>query len=224
MRQENGVWTAPGPAPFSSEEGDGEPIFTPDGQRLYFLSLRPLEPSGSAGKENIWFVERTPAGWSDPLPVSHLVNDFDQHWLVSVSSDETLYFSSVRDGGMGGRDIYRSRFVDGSHQEPENLGEVINSAGDEHTPFIAPDESYLIFTSTGHGGTELDFQFFVSYRSPDGSWTSPAALGGQIADVEFSLCPAVTPDGRFMFFIGEGDIWWVSAHFIETMRPEDPTE
>jgi Tol biopolymer transport system component len=125
---------------------------------------------------------------------------------------------------MGGRDIYRSRFVDGSHQEPENLGEVINSAGDEHTPFIAPDESYLIFTSTGHGGTELDFQFFVSYRSPDGSWTSPAALGGQIADVEFSLCPAVTPDGRFMFFIGEGDIWWVSAHFIETMRPEDPTE
>jgi ankyrin repeat protein len=219
MRQENGVWTAPHPVPFGSQEGDGEPIFTPDGQRLYFLSLRPLEPGEPSGKENIWLVERTPQGWSEPRPVSSLVNAFDHHWLFSVSDDETLYFASIRDGGFGEKDIYRSRFVDEVHQEPENLGEVINSEGGEHTPFIAPDESYIIFTSTGPVAGGGEFRFLISYSSPDGTWSTPEALSEEILDVEFSLCPSITPDGRFMFFIGEGDIWWVSADFIESMRP-----
>jgi len=219
MRQEDGIWTAPAPVPFSSEEGDGEPIFTPDGQRLYFLSLRPLELGGPSGKENIWLVERTPEGWSAPRPVSSAVNAFDHHWLFSVSNDETLYFSSVRDGGFGERDIYRSRFVEGSHQEPENLGAAINSEGGEHTPFIAPDESYIIFTSMGPVAGGGEFRFLVSYSRPDGTWTTPEALSGEILDVEFSLCPSITPDGKFMFFIGERDIWWVRADFIESMRP-----
>ena len=222
MKLENGVWTAPRPAPFNSRWGDGEPIFSPDGKRLYFLSFRPLEPGGREDKENIWYVERSGESWSAARPVSPLVNAFGHHWLFSVASDGTLYFSSVRDGGMGGRDIYVSRMVDGIHGQPRNAGPVINSAGDEHMPYIAPDGSYLIFVSTGHPPAQNQFHFFISYREAEGGWTAPVSLGEKIHSLQMGLCPLVTPDGKYMFILGEGDIYWVKADFIEALRPKKP--
>jgi ankyrin repeat protein len=217
-RLEDGRWTRPRPAPFVSEYGEGEPIFSPGGERLYFLSMRPLEPGAEPGDENIWYVEPGRGGWSDPRPLGPAVNDFDLHWLFSISEAGTLYFSSVRQGGYGSRDIYRSRRVNGVHLPPENLGPVINTGGGEHTPFIAPDESYLIFTSTAHGLTEGMLHFVISYREADGGWSAPQALDDITAPVSDPLCPLVTADGKFMFFIGSGDIWWTHADFIEEMR------
>ncbi len=217
-RLEGGRWTAPAPAPFLSDYGDGEPIFSPDGLRLYFLSQRPLEPGAEPGKENIWFMEREGDGWSAPRPMDAVVNEFNHHWLFSVSEAGTLYFSSIREEGYGARDLFRSRRVNGVHQPPENLGPIVNSAGDEHTPFIAPDESYLIFSSSGHGQEDGQFHFLISYLQPDGAWSPPQVLDHVTAPVENPLCPIITADGKFMFFIGSGDIWWSRADFIEEMR------
>jgi ankyrin repeat protein len=218
-RLENGRWTRPRSAPFVSEHGDGEPIFAPDGERLYFLSMRPLQPGAEPGKENIWYVAREGDGWSEPKPLDRVVNEFDHHWLFSISEAGTLYFSSVREGGYGSRDIYRSRRVNGVHQPPENVGPVINTEGNEHTPFIAPDESYLILASTAHGPTQGMFHFVISYREADGGWSAPQPLDRITAPVQDPLCPLVTADGKYMFFIGSGDIWWTRADFIEEMRP-----
>jgi ankyrin repeat protein len=217
-RLEDGRWTKPRPAPFVSEYGEGEPIFSPDGERLYFLSMRPLEPGAEPGDENIWYVVRERDGWSEPRPLGSAVNDFDLHWLFSITEAGTLYFSSVREGGYGSRDIYRSHRVNGVHQPPENLGPVINTDGGEHTPFIAPDESYLIFASTAHGRAEGMFHFVISYRETDGGWSEPQALDHITAPVNDPLCPLITPDAKFMFFIGSGDIWWTGAEFIREMR------
>jgi len=218
-RLEGGRWTAPAPAPFLSEHGEGEPFFSPDGRRMYFLSMRPLAQGVEPGKENIWYVDRDGEGWSEAKPVDAAVNDFDHHWLFSVSEAGTLYFSSIREEGYGNRDLYRSRMVNGIHQPPENVGSVINSDGMEHTPFIAPDESYLIFASTGHGEHAGMFHFLISYRLPDGGWSPPEALDPITDPVNDPLCPIITHDGAFMFFIGSGDVWWTGADFIEEMRP-----
>jgi hypothetical protein len=180
--------------------------------------MRPLEPGAKPGDENIWYVARERDSWSKPHPLDPVVNDFDHHWLFSITEAGTLYFSSVRDGGHGGRDIYRSRRVDGVHQPPENLGSVINTNGHEHTPFIAPDESYLILATTAHGPTEGMFHFVISYRTADGGWSTPQALDAITAPVNDPLCPLITADGKFMFFIGSGDIWWTRADFIEEIR------
>ena len=220
MKQENGLWTAPRPASFNSPWGDGEPIFSPDGKRLYFLSFRPLEPGGKTDKENIWFVERAGDGWSEAKPVSPLINAFDHHWLFSVGSDGTIYFSSVREGGVGGRDIYLSRIVDGTYEQPRNAGPVINTPGDEHMPYIAPDGSYLIFVSTGPPIAKGQFHFFISYRDGEGGWTTPVSLGEKIHSIRMGLCPLITPDGKYMFLLGQGDIYWVKADFIEALRPK----
>jgi ankyrin repeat protein len=219
-RLEQGRWSAPAPAPFVSEHGDGEPIFSPDGTRLYFLSMRPLEPGAEAGKENIWYVERDADGWSDPRPVGPAVNTYNHHWQVSVSEAGTLYFSSSREDGYGGRDLFRSRRVDGIHQPPENLGPVINTEGTDLTPFIAPDESYLLFSSSHHGAEAGEFHFAISFQDSDGEWSTPRSLDHITAPVEQPLCPMITADGKFMFFIGSGDVWWTRADFIERMRDE----
>jgi len=220
MKQQNGIWTAPRPAPFQSEYGDGEPIFSPDGNKLYFLSLRPLEPGGSTDKENMWFMERAPDGWSEPEPVSPLINAFDLHWLFSVASNGTIYFASPSGNSFGANDIYSSRLVHGEYEEPENLGNVINTPGVDHTPFIAPDESYLIFISAGESSKPGDWRFYISYRNENGSWMKPIDLGEKINSIRYALCPAITPDGKYMFFIGGGDIYWVDAGFIEDLRPK----
>lgn len=220
MKQEKGVWTPPQPAAFCSEYGDGEPIFSPDGSKLFFLSFRPIQPDGPTDKENMWVTERSPGGWSEPNPVSPLINACHLHWLFSIAKNGTIYFASPREGGFGANDIYRSRLVNGEYQEPENLGDVINTSGIDHTPFIAPDESYLIFVSRGRSASSRDFQFYISYRNKDGSWKEPIDLGKEIDSLGSGLCPAVTPDGKYMFFIGRGDIYWIDAGFIDKLRPK----
>ena len=219
MKQEGGMWTAPEKAPFCSEYGDGEPFFSPDGQKLFFLSFRPIEPEGPTDKENMWFVERTSGGWTEPKPVSPLINAFDLHWLFSVARSGTIYFASPKEGGFGANDIYYSRKINGKYEGPVNMGDVINSPGIDHTPFIAPDESYLIYVSTKDSPSPNNMRFYISYRKEDGTWMKPIDLGDEINSKRPALCPAVTPDGKYMFFIGEGDIFWVDAGFIEKLHP-----
>jgi ankyrin repeat protein len=219
MRREDGVWTAPEPVLFNSDSGDGEPIFTPTGQRLYFNSFRPIEPGAGTDKENIWYLERVDDGWSEARPVSPAVNDLDLHWCISADESGTLYFSSVADGGLGGKDVYRSRLVDGVHQAPENLGSGINTESGEHTPFIAPDGSYLIFSADGRSSGGGRFHFFISYRAADESWLPPVSLTEELGSPYNPLCPVVTADGKYLFYIAGGDVWWADAGFIERLRP-----
>jgi len=220
MKQEKGIWTAPEPAPFCSQYGDGEPIFSPDGKKLFFLSFRPLNPGGPTNKENMWYVERTPNGWSEPKPVSQKINAFDLHWLFSIAQNGTIYFASPSGNSFGQNDIYRSRYINGQYEEPENLGPVINTPGVDHTPYIAPDESYLIYVSMGKSASP-NWRFFISYQKSDGSWTKPRDMGEKINSIRYALCPAVTPDGKYLFFIGAGDIYWMDAGIIVELKPEE---
>ena len=119
---------------------------------------------------------------------------------------------------LGAGDIYRSRRSGGVHLPPENLGPVINSDVIEHAPFIAPDESYLIFSSSGHGAQAGNFHFLITHGTPDGDGSQPMPLDRITAPPEQSPCPLVTAGGEFMSFIGSRDIWWTRANFIEAMR------
>ena len=221
MEQKTGVWTPPKPASFCSEYGDGEPFFSPDGKKLFFLSFRPTEPGGSSDKENIWYVERTPEGWSEAKPVSPKINAFDIHWLFSVADNGTIYFASPSGNSYGQNDIYSSRFVNGAYEDPKNLGNVINTPGIDHTPFIAPDENYLIYVSSRESSSPRDMRFYISYRNEDGLWKKPIDLGEKINSLPYALCPAITPDGKFMFFLCGMDIYWVDAKIIEDLKSKE---
>ena len=203
----DGRWIEPKIASFSDEDSDN-PFITSDGKKLFFTSTR--SGSVSEGKENIWFVERTASGWSDPKPVSDEVNAMQLHWSISVSNDGTLYFGGSGAESFGGTDIYFSRPVDGVYTKPENMGGVINSEGADHCPYIAPDGSYIIYSRFGPGGG-----FLISFKDRSGNWLEPVKIHEHLEGV----CPSVSPDGRYFFFNSDG-IYWMPARFTESLKPE----
>jgi ankyrin repeat protein len=219
--QENGHWMLPCIPSFYSDFGDTEPVFSRDGQRLYFLSQRPLKEGGEKDKENIWYVERIENGWSEAKPFSPVVNSKELHWQISFAENNTIYFGSGEAGGQGGTDIYLSKFKDGNYTKPVNLGKAVNTGFDEFSPYVSPDENYLLFTRQGPGGSR-ETDLFISFKKGDGSWTDAVSLGREINSEDGDYCPMVSPDGKFLFFVsirnGNQDIYWVSADIIEKLK------
>ena len=84
----------------------------------------------------------------------------------------------------------------------------------EEMPFIASDGSYLLFSR--------NYNLYISYRDEDGKWSEPLSLGRPINSPSIDICPMVTPDGKYLFFLsqrgGESHIWWVDAGFIKKLK------
>ena len=169
--EQNGKWSTPEVVPFSGQFSDADPFITLDGERLFFISTRLV--NGKAKEDtNIWMMSREGAaagtkptgGWSAPEHLD-VVNSDANEWFPTVSKNGNLYFGSERPGGKGRCDLYVSRLVDGKYQTPENLGEPINTAANEVEPFIAPDESYIIFAGTGLPESHGAYDLYVSFRA-----------------------------------------------------------
>jgi Tol biopolymer transport system component len=225
MELKDGKWTELRPAPFESPYLDWDYHFTPNGRILYFTSKRPAIIEGKSSlNPNIWMTEITPDGWTQPRLLPYPINTAESsEQTPSVTREGTLYFFSSRYGGYGKCDIYRAKEISGSLVQVENLGNVINTEHDEYDLFVAPDESYLIFSSDRPGGFG-SVDLYISFRKVDGTWTEPKNMGKNI-NSGGAVFPSVTDDGRFLFFQsgrgGNGDIYWVDARIIEEMK-QDP--
>jgi Tol biopolymer transport system component len=122
--------------------------------------------------------------------------------------------------------------VRGTYFDPENLTEI-NSPAPDHSPFVAPDGSYLIFSSFRGGQGRSDL--FISFRTTDGIWSKPMNMGREINSLYKEEYPYVTPDSKYLFFNsnrpsslnqnpienGPGNIYWVSTEIIEKLRPKE---
>jgi len=207
-------WSPAQNVPFALPGGTSEPMLAPDGETLFFLSSEPID--GARG-EHVWRVRRTSDGWTVPEPLGPGVNNHPLHWSVSTSIPGTLYF-----GHAGGdRDIYRSEFRDGAFQDAVSVGQGVNTRGHETTPFIAPDESYLLFSRSGAGSMA---DLYVSFPDSSGNWQEAVSLGDAVNTVaNHELCPVVSPDGEYLFFIRnvDGDLkpHWVRSSVFLDLRP-----
>ena len=194
----DGAWATPERVSFSSDYRDADQFISPDGSKLYFMSERPLPGTTDKHDYDLWVVERLDKGWGQPRHLGPTVNSEARDGFPSVTQDGTLYFFSQRDGGYGQADIYRSRLVDGVYTEPENLGATINTESWEGLPYIAPDESFLLFFSTKPGGYGKG-DLYVSYNR-SGVWTEPENLGPSVNTDRVDITPHISPDGEYLFF------------------------
>ncbi|UJF33358.1 TolB family protein [Paenibacillus hexagrammi] len=141
----------------------------------------------------------------EPSPLGAPVNSSYQEWLPSVATNGNLYFQSNRPGGAGQIDLYVSKWRDGKYTEPESLGTGINTSENDESPYIAPDESYLIFA---RGGSTL----YISLRQED-KWSTPQPLKlpGDTGTIKYS--PYVSPDNKYLFYTsnkeGTADIYQI---------------
>ncbi len=184
----------------------GRPIFAPDGNSMHLGSK---------------YMERTMDGWSE---VKSLGPMFDREdWGImrlSSSASGTYVFDDFKNNDV----IRISTIENGKREEPRLLGKEINSGKYTAHPFIAPDESYLIWDSErddGYGDSDL----YISFRQEDGSWGAAINLGDKINTGAWEASAFVTSDGKYLFFnrsVGQesADIFWVDAQIIETLRPK----
>lgn len=201
---EGATWSAPQVAPFSGKYYDVEPFISPDGSRFFFASKRPIEGDTPNKDFDLWVMEKTSNGWGSPKPLT-TVNAPGYDNYPSVATNGTLYFGSSRDGSRG-IDLYRARLVNGQYETPQNLGDVINSEKSDADPYIAPDESYLIFASSRPGGLG-EGDLYISFNR-NGNWTAPRSLGELVNSPDWDYTPLISRDGQTFFFSrGWGDIY-----------------
>lgn len=206
----DGKWTAPKLAPFARDITEYETFISPDGKKIFYNSDRPKPNSPNAIGE-IWYSEKTPAGWSDGKYLTETIN---KGWIMFVTAaiNNNLYFTAGYNRKFG---IYKSEFKNGEYQEPEFLPNEINYLRGAH-PFIAPDESYLIFDAQpeGMGKSKL----YISFKDENGNWTKAIQFGDTINKTYTENIPNVSPDGQYFFFQRNNDIYWVSTKIIEELR------
>jgi len=193
----NGRWGTPEVAPFSGQYNDADVFLAKDGS-VFFISNRPVDGT-PRNDTDIWVMRRNGAGYAAPEHIDAVASP-KYEWFPTVADDGTLYFGSGRtEGSHGGTDIWRSRLVDGKYQSPENLGPLINTAGNDTEAWIAPDQSYMIFSTDGRKDTRGADDIYVSHRNGD-SWTEPRNLGDAVnsAGSEYGAKPS--PDGKYLFF------------------------
>lgn len=220
----NGLWTKPSPAPFNSNYADWDYNFAPDGSTFYFTSKRPVRNGDKPSRYgHIWVTQFTNSGWTAPHILEYPINNPNSHSInPTLTKDGTIYFFSNRKGGFGKSDIYHSRLENEEYKVVKNLGSPVNSEFSDYDSFIAPDESYLIFSSDRPGGYGKYNDIYITFRKKDGTWTEPKNLGYDFRD---SGINCVTLDNKYLFFTcdrsGKNDIYWVDAKIIEEFKPKE---
>jgi dipeptidyl aminopeptidase/acylaminoacyl peptidase len=220
MRREGGVWSAPAVAPFSGEFGDCEPVFSADGRRIYFDSERPT-PSGIKG-DGPWFVEKQESRWSEPkcLGIVARFPELRFALMPAIARNGALYFVAYAAGPLNDFGIYRAELVNGEYVKPQLLPRSINLPPFLNwTPYVAPDESYLLFSSNRRSPDTDAGDLFLSRRQTDGGWSDPVSLGEPVNSDRQERFPAISPEGKYLFFTRptpghSQDVYWVRAESL----------
>jgi ankyrin repeat protein len=216
MKKVGGRWAPPELAPFSKEFHAGSPVFSVDGKKLYFSTVRPRFEGAGGSDGNIWVVEREGPSWSEPRPLDEPVNTTGRESVMGITREGTLYFRRELD-------FFRAKKKNGGFENPVKLDLKLETGARILALSVAPDESYLLMESRG-GGINGGADLYVSFRRNDGSWTEGVSLGPEINAGGHERFPLVTPDGRYLFFlrVNDGsDFFWVDAKVIENLRRKE---
>ena len=222
--KENGVWTPAQrmPSPLNSDGNEGGECVSQDGRVMFFTAC---ERKGGAGSCDLYLCTRSGDKWSVPRNLGNPVNTGGWETQPSFSIDgRTLYFASNRPGGKGGNDIWKTVLMDnGRWSKPVNLGDSINTPGDEKCPFIHYDDQTLYFASNGHVGMG-DMDIFYSRKINDTTWSKPVNIGYPINTKGEDASLIVSPSGTTAIFTSdrEGGYGSLDLYQFELYKEAQP--
>ena len=210
----NGTWSTPAIAPFSGQWSDQHPAIAPDGSFMIFTSTRPA-PGTTEHGSRIWRMERTGEGWGEPRVLPPAVNISSHIFAPSIAADGSIYFLNITlTGGPPAFQIYCARFVNGAYQEAQPLPFSTALTADVD-PAIAPDQSYLVFASSGRRSGDKHEHLFIVARN--------GAMWGDIQPLRYAGDddnggsndnePRISPDGQTLYFDSDRTL---ALHFPRT--------
>lgn len=187
------------------------PTFSPDGQTMYFRNQ---------------YKTLTDTGWSEFKSIGTGFEDIRIMGL-SQSTKGTLVIDEWATDGYGS--LRLSRLHNGKREAPTPLHKNINTGRWTAHPYIAPDESYLLWDSereSGYGKSDL----YISFKQDDGTWGHAINLGETVNTGVSEQGPQVTPDGKYLFFNRslpkeggrtQSDLFWVDAKLIADLKSKN---
>jgi hypothetical protein len=219
MKFENGSWSQPVNILVHEVYSYNDPFLTPDNEKLFFISDRSLTGTGPKKDYDIWYIERQGGKWSEPKNAGKNINSIKNEYYMSFTKTGKMYFSSNTQDKeeKNNYDIYSSNMKNGEFLPSTKLGPGVNTSFYEADVYVAPDESYLVFAANrpdGLGSGDL----YVSFRSQDGTWSPSKSLGNTINTKTDDFCPYVSPDGKYLFYASQGDVYWVSTDVLLKLR------
>jgi Tol biopolymer transport system component len=201
-------WTAPDTAEFSRTGWNNEPHITPDGKKFYFGTTR-VKPGEDQPSYGIWAMDRIGDSWSTP--------EFATDGMyVSATSDGSIYLTDISDRGEGG--IVKMNLKNGTFEEPVRLDGGVNNPVNGIHPFIAPDESFLLFDCYRKEGFGGEGDLYVSFRDSVGNWSDAINLGADVNGPGVDFCASVSPEGKYLFYTKNRDIYWVSTEILKKLH------
>lgn len=199
-KDENGKWKTPENlgTNVNTPLHDANIGLSPDGHKL-FIYRADFDKKNSG---DIFISTLDGKTWSAPIKMQDHINSKDWEPSATISADEkTIFFTSNREGGFGGTDIYSAKLkADGHWEEPVNMGATINTPYDEDAPYIHPDNKTLFFSSRGHktmGGFDI---FTTVYNEEKKEWSSPENAGYPINTADDDIYFIWSADGTKGYF------------------------
>jgi outer membrane protein OmpA-like peptidoglycan-associated protein len=188
------------PYPFNKNGSEGGATMSIDNRHLFFTVCK--SEGGEQANCDIYSSDLVNGEWTEAQKVEGINDPVFWDSQPSLASDgKTLYFCSDRKGGRGGVDLYKTvkNTATGIWSAPENMGPVINTSGDEMSPFVHSDFQTLYFSSNGHpgvGGADI----FIARKGEDGKWMEPKNIGVPINTTGDDLGFFVSTDGHLGYF------------------------
>jgi outer membrane protein OmpA-like peptidoglycan-associated protein len=194
-------------APINTELHDAAVGVSVDGHSLILFR-------GFEGNGDLFLSANDGFNWSEPIAFPQGINsNFHESSACFAPDGRTLYFVSDREGGVGGRDIYKSTLAEGGFKWSEaiNIGKTINSVYDEEGVFMHPDGKTLYFSSKGHNNIG-GYDIFKSTLLDNKTWSEPINLG----------VPLNTPgDEVFYELSADGSTGYMSSYRKDGLGDKD---
>ncbi len=219
--------------PLNTPGNEGAQSISADGRLLFFTACEYEKGKSAHGKTygscDIYISRKTGNKWSKPKNLGHTVNSKYWESQPSFSADgRTLYFASNRPGGKGKIDIWKTTMnADSSWTKPVNLGDSVNTSGQDQSPFIHYDNKTLYFSSNGHLGMGKA-DLFLCRKTDSIHWSKPENLGYPINTFDEEVSLTINARGNKAFFASSkksefGGLDIYTFEMPENKRPKQVT-
>jgi len=223
MKQEKDGWTKPAELLKNCRYRMGNPFFSADWTKLIYFSDRKEKRDDGTLNIDFWYMEKQDDVWCNAQLLIFLPNSNKWQLNGCQTANGNFYFTSKVDEKNMEFQLYISTY-NGKNWEPAKpLDDCLNESAINWTPYVSPDESYIIFSSDREGVNDgfNACDLFISFKDHNNKWITPINMGCNINTNELERFPWVSPDGKYLFFVrGQGDIYWVSTDIIENLRPK----
>lgn len=217
-KDKNGNWMDPELLNINTDQHAATISVAPDGQTLYIYY-------DNDGDGQLWSSTLIGETWSAPEKLGSDINSdaWETHVTVSADGNE-LYFTSNREGGFGGRDIYRCvKLPNNEWSKALNIGDRINTDWEEDSPFLSADGNTLYFASGGHSSMG-GFDIFYTTKGADGEWGEPVNIGYPLNTVDNDVFFFPTADGKRAYYASDREEGFGLKDIYLIDMPDSPVE